>query len=108
MGLEFVLFFSLLFVCFFVVFILLITDDIHCSYEETGAIVAALTTSIPEHADSGRYVQRCSYSFVIFCVTYGVLCYRNWDYRFCWLRDAYFVVQVKATDRTGWLCWLRE
>jgi len=41
-----------------------------CVYEETGGIVAALTTSIPEHADSGR----------------------NWDYRFCWLRDAYFTV----------------
>jgi GH15 family glucan-1,4-alpha-glucosidase len=48
-----------------------------CSYEETGAIVAALTTSIPEHPDSGR----------------------NWDYRFCWLRDAYFVVQ--ALNRLG-------
>jgi GH15 family glucan-1,4-alpha-glucosidase len=43
-----------------------------CSYEETGAVVAALTTSIPESADSGR----------------------NWDYRYCWLRDAYFVVRA--------------
>lgn len=41
-----------------------------CAFEETGGIVAALTTSIPEAPDSGR----------------------NWDYRFCWLRDAYFVV----------------
>lgn len=41
-----------------------------CVYEETGGIVAALTTSIPEHAGSAR----------------------NWDYRFCWLRDAYFTV----------------
>jgi GH15 family glucan-1,4-alpha-glucosidase len=41
-----------------------------CVYEETGGIVAALTTSIPEHADSER----------------------NWDYRHCWLRDAYFTV----------------
>ncbi len=48
-----------------------------CSYEETGAIVAAMTTSIPESADSGR----------------------NWDYRYCWLRDAYFVVQ--ALNRLG-------
>jgi GH15 family glucan-1,4-alpha-glucosidase len=48
-----------------------------CSYEDTGAIVAALTTSIPEHANSGR----------------------NWDYRFCWLRDAYFVVH--ALNRLG-------
>jgi GH15 family glucan-1,4-alpha-glucosidase len=43
-----------------------------CSFEETGAIVAALTTSIPEIADSGR----------------------NWDYRYCWLRDANLVVQA--------------
>jgi GH15 family glucan-1,4-alpha-glucosidase len=48
-----------------------------CSFEETGAIVAALTTSIPESPDSGR----------------------NWDYRFCWLRDAFFVVQ--ALNRLG-------
>ena len=43
-----------------------------CNFEETGAIVAAHTTSIPEAPNSGR----------------------NWDYRFCWLRDAYFVVQA--------------
>jgi GH15 family glucan-1,4-alpha-glucosidase len=43
-----------------------------CSYEETGGIVAALTTSVPEYANSGR----------------------NWDYRYCWLRDAFFVVQT--------------
>ena len=48
-----------------------------CAHEETGAIVAALTTSIPEHAGSGR----------------------NWDYRYCWLRDAYYVVQ--ALNRLG-------
>jgi GH15 family glucan-1,4-alpha-glucosidase len=41
-------------------------------YEETGAIVAAMTTSIPEAPDSGR----------------------NWDYRYCWLRDAFFVVRA--------------
>ncbi|MBX3622021.1 MAG: glycoside hydrolase family 15 protein [Rhizobacter sp.] len=41
-------------------------------FEETGAIVAAMTTSIPEAPDSGR----------------------NWDYRYCWLRDAFFVVRA--------------
>jgi GH15 family glucan-1,4-alpha-glucosidase len=52
-----------------------------CSFEETGGIVAAHTTSIPEAPDSGR----------------------NWDYRYCWLRDAYFVVQALnqlSTTRT--------
>ena len=48
-----------------------------CNYEETGAIVAALTTSVPEAPGTQR----------------------NWDYRFCWLRDAYFVVQ--ALNRLG-------
>ncbi len=48
-----------------------------CSFEETGAIVAALTTSIPEIPGAGR----------------------NWDYRFCWLRDAFFV--VSALNRIG-------
>jgi GH15 family glucan-1,4-alpha-glucosidase len=46
-------------------------------FEDTGAIIAALTTSIPEAAGSGR----------------------NWDYRFCWLRDAYFV--INALNRLG-------
>ena len=43
-----------------------------CSFEDTGAIVAALTTSIPEAAGTAR----------------------NWDYRACWLRDAYHSVQT--------------
>ena len=43
-----------------------------CTYEDTGAVLAALTTSIPEAAHSSR----------------------NWDYRYCWLRDSYFVVQT--------------
>ena len=42
------------------------------AYDDTGAIIAAPTTSIPEAAGSGR----------------------NWDYRHCWLRDAYFVVNA--------------
>ncbi|WP_440997278.1 glycoside hydrolase family 15 protein [Arhodomonas sp. SL1] len=47
------------------------------SFEPTGAIIAAVTTSIPEAPGTGR----------------------NWDYRFCWLRDAYFV--VRALNRLG-------
>ena len=43
-----------------------------CTYEDTGAVLAALTTSIPEAPNSTR----------------------NWDYRYCWLRDSYFVVQT--------------
>ena len=42
---------------------------LHC-FEDTGAIVAAMTTSLPEAAGSGR----------------------TWDYRYCWLRDAYYVL----------------
>jgi len=48
-----------------------------CSFEDTGAVVAALTTSIPESENSGR----------------------NWDYRFCWLRDSYFTIH--ALNRLG-------
>ena len=62
-----------------------------CQHEETGAIVAALTTSIPEHAGSQR----------------------NWDYRYCWIRDAYYTVQalnrVGALDvLEGYLAYLRN
>jgi GH15 family glucan-1,4-alpha-glucosidase len=42
------------------------------TFEDTGAIIAAMTTSIPEAPGSGR----------------------NWDYRYCWLRDSYFVVNA--------------
>jgi GH15 family glucan-1,4-alpha-glucosidase len=48
-----------------------------CHFEETGAMVAALTTSIPEAPGVDR----------------------NWDYRACWLRDAYLSVQ--ALNRLG-------
>ena len=40
------------------------------AYQPTGAIVPAITTSIPEAPNSGR----------------------TWDYRYCWPRDAYFTV----------------
>ena len=43
-----------------------------CSYEETGAIIAAMTTSIPEAPGTER----------------------TWDYRYCWLRDAFFVIRA--------------
>ncbi len=42
------------------------------AYTDTGAIIAAATTSIPEAIGSGR----------------------TWDYRYCWLRDAAFVVEA--------------
>ena len=43
-----------------------------CTFEETGAVIAAATTSVPEAADT----ERC------------------WDYRYCWLRDSYFVIHA--------------
>jgi GH15 family glucan-1,4-alpha-glucosidase len=50
------------------------------AFDDTGAIVAAVTTSIPEAPHSGR----------------------NWDYRYCWLRDAYFVVNaLNSLGATG-------
>lgn len=47
------------------------------TFEDTGAVIAAVTTSIPEAPESSR----------------------NWDYRYCWLRDAYFV--INALNRLG-------
>ncbi|UYN95780.1 MAG: glycoside hydrolase family 15 protein [Enhydrobacter sp.] len=41
-----------------------------CSFEDTGAVLAALTTSVPEAANTPR----------------------TWDYRFSWLRDSFFTV----------------
>ena len=42
------------------------------AYDDTGAVIAAMTTSVPEAAETTR----------------------TWDYRFCWLRDAYFVINT--------------
>jgi GH15 family glucan-1,4-alpha-glucosidase len=59
------------------------------TYQPTGGIVAAATTSLPE--DLGGM--------------------RNWDYRYCWLRDA--TITLEALLRTGyteealaWRAWL--
>jgi GH15 family glucan-1,4-alpha-glucosidase len=62
-----------------------------CVFEETGAIVAALTSSLPEAADSGR----------------------TWDYRYCWLRDAFFVVRAlnslsEVSAMESYLAWLNN
>jgi GH15 family glucan-1,4-alpha-glucosidase len=48
-----------------------------CNYDDTGAVVAAHTTSIPEAPNTSR----------------------NWDYRYCWLRDVLFV--IRALNRLG-------
>ena len=41
-------------------------------FEDTGAIIAASTTSLPESPGSTR----------------------NWDYRYCWIRDSYYTLNV--------------
>ena len=41
-------------------------------YEDTGAIIAASTTSLPESPGSTR----------------------NWDYRYCWMRDTFYVINA--------------
>ncbi len=41
-------------------------------FEDTGAIIAASTSSLPEHPGQGR----------------------NWDYRYCWLRDSFYTLMA--------------
>jgi carbohydrate kinase (thermoresistant glucokinase family) len=61
------------------------------TYAETGGIVAALTTSLPEQLGGAR----------------------NWDYRYCWLRDATFTLMALVSagyrdEAQAWAQWLRR
>src|SRR2546423_840729 len=59
------------------------------TYTPTGGVVAAVTTSLPEQLGGPR----------------------NWDYRFCWLRDATFTLQALVgtgyvEEAKAWRDWL--
>jgi GH15 family glucan-1,4-alpha-glucosidase len=59
------------------------------TYTPTGGIVAAVTTSLPEELGGSR----------------------NWDYRYCWLRDATFTLQALlgtgyVREARAWREWL--
>jgi GH15 family glucan-1,4-alpha-glucosidase len=59
------------------------------TYQPTGGIVAAATTSLPEQIGGPR----------------------NWDYRYCWLRDATFTLQALlgtgfVAEARAWREWL--
>jgi carbohydrate kinase (thermoresistant glucokinase family) len=61
------------------------------TYAETGGIIAAPTTSLPEQLGGER----------------------NWDYRYCWLRDATFTLMALVTagyreEAQAWGQWLRR
>lgn len=60
-------------------------------HQPTGGILAAPTASLPERIEGGR----------------------NWDYRYCWLRDATFtliaLIRMGLTSEAGdWIGWLRR